>query len=71
MALDLEGIAVSAGAACSSGVEGPSPVVRALHRDEPWRSESCVRCSLGIETTDEDVDLAIAAFTRVLARRPG
>ncbi|MBN8613043.1 MAG: aminotransferase class V-fold PLP-dependent enzyme [Deltaproteobacteria bacterium] len=70
-ALDLEGIAVSAGAACSSGLDGPSPVVRALHPDEPWRSESCVRFSLGIETSDEDIDLAVAAITRVLARRAG
>jgi cysteine desulfurase len=69
-ALDLEGLAVSAGAACSSGLDGPSPVVRALHPEEPWRAERCVRFSLGPETTDEDIDLALAALDRVLARAP-
>jgi cysteine desulfurase len=70
-ALDLEGIAVSAGAACSSGLDGPSPAVRALHPDEPWRAESCVRFSLGPETSDEDVDLTLAALDRILARPAG
>ncbi len=69
-ALDLEGIAVSAGAACSSGIDEPSHVVRALHPSEPWRAESCVRFSLGLETSDDDVDRAIGAARRVLARRP-
>lgn len=68
-ALDLEGVAVSAGAACSSGVDAPSPVVRALHPDEPWRASSTVRASLGLETTGDDVDRALEAFARVLARR--
>ncbi len=69
-ALDLEGVSVSAGAACSSGLDGPSPGVLALHRDEPWRSESCLRFSLGLETTDEDIELAIRAATRALSRSP-
>ncbi|MBX7192637.1 MAG: aminotransferase class V-fold PLP-dependent enzyme [Sandaracinaceae bacterium] len=70
-ALDLEGLSVSAGAACSSGLEEPSRAITALHPDEPWRAESCVRASLGPETTDDDVERAIAAFERVLARTPG
>ena len=69
-ALDLEGIAVSAGAACSSGLEGPSAVVRALHPDEPWRAESCLRFSLGPETSDHDIDTTLAALDRILARAP-
>lgn len=69
-ALDLEGIAVSAGAACSSGLDGPSPVVRALHPEAPWRAESCLRFSLGPETSDEDIELTLAALDRVLARAP-
>jgi cysteine desulfurase len=69
-ALDLEGVAASAGAACSSGLDAPSEVVLALHPDEPWRARSCLRLSLGPETTEQDVDLAIEALARVLARRP-
>ena len=38
-ALDLEGVCASFGAACSSGVAEPSPVIAALHPDEPWRAE--------------------------------
>jgi len=64
-ALDLEGISVSSGSACSAGTSEPSPVVSAL---VGARARSAVRVSLGEATTAEDVDRAIAAFTRVLAR---
>lgn len=69
-ALDLEGVSVSAGAACSSGLGTPSEGVLGLYPNEPWRAESCVRFSLGLETTDEDVSLALEALDRVLSRRP-
>jgi cysteine desulfurase len=69
-ALDLEGVAASAGAACSSGVDAPSAVVLALHPDAPWRARACLRLSLGPETTDDDVTHASAVLARVLARRP-
>jgi cysteine desulfurase len=70
-ALDLEGLSVSAGAACSSGVDAPSPVVAHLHADEPWRAGACVRFSLGPETSSEDVEAALGIVARVLARRAG
>lgn len=63
MALDLEGVCVSAGAACSSGSARASAGLRALGYDD-----GAVRWSLGRTTTDEDVDGAIAAFRRVMAR---
>lgn len=69
-ALDLEGLAVSAGAACSSGVDAPSPVLRALYPDEPWRATSALRISLGPETSEADVAMAMDALKRVLARTP-
>jgi cysteine desulfurase len=69
-ALDLEGVAVSSGAACSSGVDRPSPVIAAMHADEPWRAASAVRFSLGPETDDAAIDHALAALRRVLARPP-
>ena len=69
-ALDLEGVCVSTGAACSSGLQEPSAVIRAMYPDEQWRAGSAVRISLGIETTEQDISLASAAFKRVLSRNP-
>ncbi|MGB5366703.1 MAG: cysteine desulfurase family protein [Polyangiales bacterium] len=68
-ALDLEGICLSTGAACSSGLQESSAVIRAMYPDEQWRAGSAVRISLGMETSQRDIDLAIASFERVLARR--
>jgi cysteine desulfurase len=70
-ALDLEGLCVSAGAACSSGVPAPSPVIEALYPGSPWRAEAAIRVSLGPETSPSDVDQAIAILMRVLQRRTG
>lgn len=67
-ALDVEGLEASSGAACSSGLDQPSPVLRALFSDEPWRATSALRLSLGPETTEADVSEAIAILDRVLQR---
>ncbi len=67
-ALDLEGLCASSGAACSSGLGAPSPVLLALYPGEPWRAESALRLSLGPETSDAEVDHAIAILRRVLGR---
>ncbi len=67
-ALDVEGLAVSSGAACSSGLSEPSPVLLALHPDETWRASSALRVSLGPETTAADVDASKALLTRVFSR---
>lgn len=69
-ALDVEGLCVSSGAACSSGLGEPSPVLRALYPDAPWRAESALRMSLGPETGEADVAAAIAILARVLGRGP-
>lgn len=66
-ALDLEGVAVSSGSACSAGTAEPSPVLTAMLGRE--RAASAVRVSLGEETSDADVERAVAAFRAVLARR--
>ncbi len=68
-ALDLEGLAVSSGAACSSGVDAPSPVLSAMHADEPWRARAALRASLSVGTSDDEVARAIEVLHRVLARR--
>ena len=67
MALDLEGIAVSTGAACSSGLAEPSPVLRALGQP-PEQARQAVRLSLSPATTDAEVDAVLAALAAVLPR---
>ncbi len=68
LALDLEGIAVSAGAACSAGGIEPSHVLRAmgLSLDEVQAS---LRFSLGRPTTDADVDRAAATVASCVERQ--
>ena len=67
IALDLEGIACSTGAACSSGSVEPSHVLTAIGlSDEEARSS--LRFSLGRGTTSEEVDRAIAVIPRVVER---
>ncbi len=63
----LRELAVSAGAACSSGSDEGSYVLRALGRDDQL-AQSSLRFSLGRFTTDEDIDLAIAAVGREVNR---
>ena len=65
-ALDLEGVCVSAGSACAAGTPEPSRVITAMLGET--RARSALRVSLGEETSASDVDRAIAAFERVLAR---
>lgn len=67
-ALDLEGIAAASGAACSSGLSAPSPVLRALYPNAPWRAESALRLSLGPTTSEDDVARSVAILTRVIPR---
>ena len=67
IAFDLEGVAVSAGAACSSGKVGPSPTLAAM-RIEPEVSRAAVRVSLGWNTTELDVERFLEIFARVYAR---
>ncbi|XYI03220.1 cysteine desulfurase family protein [Sorangium sp. So ce1128] len=65
-ALDLEGVAVSSGSACSAGTAEPSPVLTAMLG--PGRAASAVRFSIGEETTEADVAEAVRRVARVLAR---
>lgn len=62
--LDLMGLAVSAGAACSSGKVGQSQVLRAMGLPAEIVA-SAIRISLGPETTEQDVAAFLAAWTRI------
>jgi cysteine desulfurase len=69
MALDLAGVAVSAGAACSSGKVGESAVLRAMGL-APELAGSAIRVSLGWGSAAEDVEMFLSAWGE-LARRKG
>ena len=65
--LDLEGICVSTGAACTSGSLEPSPVLLALGVGPDVAAEG-VRISLGWNTTEADVDALLAVLPGIVAR---
>jgi cysteine desulfurase len=67
MALDLDGIAVSAGAACSSGKLRPSHVLEAMGV-APALAACAIRISLGRATTDSEIDRLVAAWSALAAR---
>lgn len=67
MALDLDGVAVSAGSACSSGKVKESHVLRAMGLP-PDIAGCAIRVSLGPGSTERDIDRFIAAWTAVAAR---
>jgi len=68
IALDLAGVAVSAGAACSSGKVGASHVLEAMGV-EPAVARAAIRVSLGWSTTQADVAACIEAWSKVALRR--
>lgn len=65
--LDLQGVAVSTGSACSSGTLEPSPVIRALGvSDEIARGS--IRFSFGKENTEADVDYVVEVLVQAVER---
>jgi cysteine desulfurase len=67
IALDLEGIAVSTGSACSSGTLEPSHVLRAMGFP-PHRTQNSLRFSLGLFSTMEEVDRVVAVLPGVVEK---
>ncbi|MBM7097199.1 cysteine desulfurase [Bacillus sp. H-16] len=53
--LDIAGVAVSSGSACTAGSVQPSHVLSAMFPDDPDRSQSAIRFSFGEGLTEEDV----------------
>jgi len=66
-ALDLEGIAVSTGSACSSGSLEPSPVLLAMGYPKAL-ARGAIRFSLWSGNTEEEIERVCAALPRVVAR---
>ncbi|KZB70303.1 MULTISPECIES: cysteine desulfurase family protein [Thalassospira] len=62
MALDLAGVAISSGSACSSGKVRESHVLKEMGVDEPG---SAIRVSLGLESTAEDIDTFVRVWSRM------
>ncbi len=65
--LDLAGIAATSGSACSSGSIEPSHVLIAMGRDIAT-ARATIRFSMGISTTDDDIDQSVAALERIVGR---
>ena len=67
IALDLKGLAVSTGAACSSGAIEPSHVLTAM-AVRPDRARASIRFSLGKQNTEDDIDFTLALVPETVAR---
>ncbi len=67
MSLDLNGVAVSTGSACSSGSPEPSPVLRSLGLSKEQALQG-VRFSLGYGNTEAEVDQAVTYVKEIVAR---
>lgn len=66
IAFDLEGVALSAGAACSSGKLGASHVLTAMGQDA---KTGALRISLGAATTEGEIDRTVEIFAKIAGRR--
>ena len=68
--LDLKGIAVSTGSACSAGAVNPSHVLTAMGLGEK-RAKSAVRFTFGKYNTEQEVDFTVAALKEAVAKIRG
>ena len=67
IALDLKGLAVSTGAACSSGAIEPSHVLTAMGLS-PEKARGSLRFSLGRQNAPDDIDFALTFLSSTVAR---
>jgi cysteine desulfurase len=67
IALDLQGVAVSTGSACSSGTLEPSHVLKAMGFNA-HRTQNSIRFSLGAANTEEEIDRVIAVLPGIVEK---
>jgi cysteine desulfurase len=67
MMLDQLGICASSGSACTTGSLDPSHVLTAMGI-KPMRARSCVRFSLGMYNTEQEVDFLLGHLPKIIAR---
>jgi cysteine desulfurase len=67
IALDLEGVAVSTGSACSSGTLEPSHVLKAMGFNA-HRTQNSIRFSLGASNTEAEIDRVIAVLPTIVEK---
>jgi cysteine desulfurase len=65
IAFDIDGVALSAGSACTSGKVGESHVLKAMGLDPRM---GALRISIGSSTTDQDIERTLAAFAKIAGR---
>jgi len=70
IALDLEGVAVSTGSACSSGTLEPSHVLKAMGLPA-HRTQNSLRFSLGMFSTDAEIDYIVGLLPRLVEKLRG
>ena len=68
MSLDLVGIALSAGSACTAGNIDPSHVLGAMYGEESPRISESIRISFGLGTTKEQLDILMEELTKSVDR---
>ena len=67
MNLDLKGISVSTGAACSSGSSEPSPVLISMGLTR-YQAQSSLRVSLGWSTTETEINMFVETLIAIVSR---
>jgi len=67
IALDLEGVAVSTGSACSSGTLEPSHVLKAMGLSS-HRAQNSIRFSLGASNTEQQIDHVISILPKIVTK---
>ena len=68
LALDQKGVALSSGSACRAGVPEPSHALMAMGLSEE-EAHCSLRFSLGLGTTDEDIDRTLAAMAEIVTKQ--